>query len=42
MDAKFRFLRVFVIQSTEQFPEGFPFCEMAYGRCLKQAWMVSM
>ena len=42
MDGKVSFLGAFEIQSTEQFPEGFLFCEMAYGRCLKQAWMVSM
>lgn len=29
-------------QCTAQLPEAFLCCEMAYGCCLKQDWMVSM
>lgn len=42
MAGKVSFLGALEIQSTEQFPEALLSCAMAYGRCLRQDWMVSM
>lgn len=42
MAGKSCFFAAFEMQCTEWFPEAFLSCEMAYGWCLKQTWMVPM